>query len=314
MTSRPPHRVPADFVLTLDADFPSTVPTVVRTAHKLGLRSSHATFLALAREAKSSGPAGDAASDTERGESTLCPLCGLPARPRADEWRKAITVSDLQAALALEPDVGAGTGPAPGAGGEQPETSGSGTAGKGRARRAPYRPSEEYLLVAAAEAHASAPLPTTSASPTAADARSEPEAQAQQVPVSEHEPKSERAETTVPTLARYLCYGCLLVLSEPASSAASRPAALRLKQQKQKQRARLAAAAAKRKEGDHGTGPGEHGEEQEEEEEVMILPPFVGAAVRARQAAELGPDQPRGVRVVRGEEQLRREVEGYLME
>ncbi|BGP58347.1 Cytoplasmic tRNA 2-thiolation protein 2 [Rhodotorula sphaerocarpa] len=267
-----------DFVLTLDADFPSTVPTVVRTAHKLGLRSSHATFLALAREAEASGPAGDAASDTEGGERTLCPLCGLPARPRADEWRKAITVSDLQAALALEPGVGAGTGPAPGAGGEQPETSGSGTAGKGRARRAPYRPSEEYLLVAAAEAHASAPLPTTSASPTAADARSEPEAQAQQVPVSEHEPKSERAETTVPTLARYLCYGCLLVLSEPASSAASRPAALRLKQQKQKQRARLAAAAAKRKEGDHGTGPGEHEEEQEEEEEVMILPPFVGAA------------------------------------
>lgn len=136
--------------------------------------------------------------------------------------------------------------------------------------------------------------------------------------MSEHEPKSERAETTVPTLARYLCYGCLLVLSEPASSAASRPAALRLKQQKQKQRARLeAAAAAKRREGDQGSGlggEGEHEEEQEEDEEVMILPPFVGAAVRARLAAELGPDRPRGVRVVRGEEQLRREVEGYLME
>ncbi|ORY76238.1 hypothetical protein BCR35DRAFT_353399 [Leucosporidium creatinivorum] len=64
-----------DFVNGLEANFPSTVSTIIRTAQKLGMRS---------------------ADERERKvEGIRCPLCGLPAQLGAEDWRKAITISTL---------------------------------------------------------------------------------------------------------------------------------------------------------------------------------------------------------------------------
>ncbi|GAA5932865.1 hypothetical protein JCM3775_002260 [Rhodotorula graminis] len=96
-----------DFVLSLDASFPSTAQTVLRTAHKLGQRSSSPSL-------------------------PLCALCGLPAQPAADEWRKSITIADLVGAkAALEDDASRDV--------QLPE-------GKGGVR-APYAPSAAHLVV-----------------------------------------------------------------------------------------------------------------------------------------------------------------------
>ncbi|KAM0789665.1 hypothetical protein ACM66B_006529 [Microbotryomycetes sp. NB124-2] len=66
------------FVSGLDADFPSTVSTILRTSQKLGMRS--------------------AAPDAD---SHPCPLCGLPSQKGAWDWRHAITISSFdRAALA----------------------------------------------------------------------------------------------------------------------------------------------------------------------------------------------------------------------
>ncbi|KAM0749681.1 hypothetical protein T439DRAFT_381255, partial [Meredithblackwellia eburnea MCA 4105] len=71
------ERLAEDFVLGLQENFPSTVPTVAGTAGKLGMRTADAG----AREVA----------------DVMCPLCGLPAQSGASEWRNAVTVSTLEA-------------------------------------------------------------------------------------------------------------------------------------------------------------------------------------------------------------------------
>ncbi|GAA5906910.1 hypothetical protein JCM8208_003706 [Rhodotorula glutinis] len=144
-----------DFVLSLDASFPSTAQTVLRTAHKLGQRSSSPNL-------------------------PLCALCGLPAQPAADEWRKAITIADLIGAkAALEDEASRDV--------QLPE-------GKGGIR-APYAPSAAHLV-----GGDGAPEPDRA--PAAGPGR--------RLPPSAGEDES--------ALAPHLCYGCLLVLQEPGSA------------------------------------------------------------------------------------------------
>ncbi|KAK4051661.1 Cytoplasmic tRNA 2-thiolation protein 2 [Microbotryomycetes sp. JL201] len=59
-----------EFIVGLDAEFPSTVPTILRTSQKLGMRS--------------------AAKNTQ---THVCPVCGLPSQQGAWNWRYAITIS-----------------------------------------------------------------------------------------------------------------------------------------------------------------------------------------------------------------------------
>lgn len=75
LRGRADRSISVAFVLSLEAEFPSTVSTVVRTSHKLGMRSAHA--------------------QTKGQQPLTCPLCGLPKQDGADEWRRAITVSQL---------------------------------------------------------------------------------------------------------------------------------------------------------------------------------------------------------------------------
>ncbi|GAA5930370.1 Ncs2p [Sporobolomyces koalae] len=64
-----------DFVLNLEAQFPSTVSIITKTAHKLGMRSADTTL-----------------------RDTTCALCQMPAQVSAEGWRRAITIADLQSA------------------------------------------------------------------------------------------------------------------------------------------------------------------------------------------------------------------------
>ncbi|GAA5855514.1 hypothetical protein JCM9279_006034 [Rhodotorula babjevae] len=148
-----------DFVLSLDASFPSTAQTVLRTAHKLGQRSSSPSL-------------------------PLCALCGLPAQPAADEWRKAITIADLIGAkAALEDEARADV--------QLPEGQGG--------VRAPYAPSAAHLV----GGDGATELDTASA---------------QAPPAAPGRPPSVARADDEPSLAPHLCYGCLLVLQEPGSA------------------------------------------------------------------------------------------------
>ncbi|GAA5902281.1 hypothetical protein JCM5296_003971 [Sporobolomyces johnsonii] len=166
-----------DFILSLESQFPSTVSTVVRTAHKLGLRTADAAIR----------------SNGEHGTET-CALCGMPAQRDAEGWRRAITISDLEAArralVAPAPSESSTT-----LGGETTEVAVPG-------RRAPYEPSKAHLLDDSAP-DSSAPLPPPASSPS---------------PTSSAPPSASIA------LARHLCYACLLVLqtAAPPGAAASK--------------------------------------------------------------------------------------------
>jgi len=70
--------VSEDFINNLEATFASTVSTVLRTAHKLGLRTNH-----------------DRLQPTMSPAGATCPLCGLPSQLGAETWRSAITISSL---------------------------------------------------------------------------------------------------------------------------------------------------------------------------------------------------------------------------
>ncbi|BGP11600.1 Cytoplasmic tRNA 2-thiolation protein 2 [Rhodotorula toruloides] len=171
-----------DFILSLETSFPSTVSTVTRTSHKLGLRSSHASFVAAQARSRPSAPLETAC---------LCPVCGLPApeRAQAESWRETIAISDLQAVLRAE--------------GEGVDATLRTTGEDGiEARRKPYEPSKAHLLDsagAAGEAVANGDISTPSTPPpTAAD------------------------DDAGPSLAPYLCYGCLIALSSSSSSAAAK--------------------------------------------------------------------------------------------
>lgn len=287
----------ADFIRTLDADFPSTVPTVVRTAHKLGLRSSQAAFQELASAASSSSTSSTSSppSSTAATRETNCPLCGLPAQPRADEWRKAITISDLQAVLAADPRgataststttlgrVGKGTG-ARAAGEEQFVK-----------RREPYQPSQAHLLVkpgTGGDGDGDEAATTTTTTTVVKEEVQEENAVA--VPSSSSLPSTPSPAAAVDetdSLARYLCYGCLLVLSEPASASAQRAN----KNKTKIQNGPAAAAAAV----------------------DVFLPGYVSEAVQRRREREEkeGRRGVVGTREVRGEEGMRREVERYLLD
>ncbi|GAA6005849.1 Ncs2p [Rhodotorula paludigena] len=261
-----------DFILSLDASFPSTVPTVVRTAHKLGLRSSSAS-------------------------AHLCAVCGLPAQPDAAAWRSAITISDLlraQAALGEEKSSAAGgelkrAEEAPVK--EQAEPTG--------ARRAPYPPSAAHLLPtpsASDDTAAPSTAPVVTPAPTAAQ------------PLATADPEADL------DLASHVCYSCLLVLQEPATSSSAGGAS-------RTRRGGAATAAAI-------TAP------TSEPRPQLVLPPYVGEAVRAAIAARAASAAANeeasdaslsraglgegngivGTREVQGSEALRREVEGFLLD
>ncbi|GAA5985796.1 hypothetical protein JCM10908_007114 [Rhodotorula pacifica] len=274
-----------DFILTLDADFPSTVPTVVRTAHKLGLRSSDAAF----RQANAASSSADMLARV----GTTCPLCGLPAQPRADEWRKAITISDLQAALATATSttsestslVGRAVGTTSV---EERTANGGGGATRGR-RREPYQPSKAHLLVDSKEEGEVKDTPAPEEEEEGVDDDSGS-------PESSSSPTPPAATSTTASgndsLACYLCYGCLLVLSEPASASAS-------------------SAHSKRITSKHKSAtPGE--------EARIVLPGYVREGVRYRRRQQQEEEEEGGIiigrRIVGGEEGTRKEVEGYLLE
>ncbi|GAA5880233.1 hypothetical protein JCM3774_003669 [Rhodotorula dairenensis] len=291
-----------DFILKLDADFPSTVPTVVRTAHKLGLRSSHAAFVNLSSSPPSSASSSSSSADAGAGAAACCPLCGLPAQPRADEWRKAITISDLQAALAADSQQPSSSSASasgikpPGMTTLEERTSRGGrgavtitTSTTTTKRREPYQPSQAHLLVDGVDDGGAA---------AAADPPSDP------VSVNGRDPRPPPAEegtdSDSDSLARYLCYGCLLVLSEPAASGNKH------KHKRQNRKKGLASAPAS--------------VEKEEEEEVIVLPGYVADAVERRRRArrrgggeEGGGRGVVGTKEVRGDEAMRREVERYLL-
>ncbi|GJN94545.1 hypothetical protein Rhopal_007628-T1 [Rhodotorula paludigena] len=260
-----------DFILSLDASFPSTVPTVVRTAHKLGLRSSSAS-------------------------AHLCAVCGLPAQPDAAAWRSAITISDLlraQAALGEENSSAAG-----GKLERAEEAPVKAQAEPTGARRAPYPPSAAHLLPtpsASDDTAAPSTAPVVTPDPTAAH------------PLAIADPEADL------DLASHVCYACLLVLQEPATSSSVGGAS----------RARRGGAAA-------AAAAASTSEARPE----LVLPPYVGEAVRAAVAAraaaaaasaeESDASLPRaadeqenaivGTREVQGSEALRREVEGFLLD
>ncbi|GAA6024260.1 hypothetical protein JCM11491_006378 [Sporobolomyces phaffii] len=140
-----------DFVLNLEAQFPSTVSIITKTAHKLGMRSA------------------DAAVAEGEHSTHNCALCEMPAQVNAEGWNRAITISDLISARealaqpALPTSLEAST----------PSSSSS----TGVKRREPYQPSKNHLLPestladSAADSHpslaSSAPSPSdTSATET----------------------------------------------------------------------------------------------------------------------------------------------------
>ncbi|GAA5819955.1 hypothetical protein JCM3770_006095 [Rhodotorula araucariae] len=167
-----------DFILSLDASFPSTAQTVVRTAHKFGLRSS--------------AP-----------EAHLCALCGAPAQPAAAAWRAAITISDLAGAhAALADGAGVGAGADEGVETRAPAWARALPEGRGGVR-APYAPSAAHLLPAWAASADDPVVPTFDPEPAAAVAAGR---------------RAESEEPEPASLAAHLCYGCLLVLQEPGSA------------------------------------------------------------------------------------------------
>ncbi|GAA6021593.1 hypothetical protein JCM10207_005078 [Rhodosporidiobolus poonsookiae] len=250
-----------DFILSLNVDFPQTVSTVVRTAHKLGMRSADAAYR-FRTEGRGRGV----------GEES-CAVCGSPAQPGAHEWRAAITISDLEAArraLAASSSSLPPPSPLPAA-----PTSGAASAASTAPRLRPYQPSAAHLL----------PSPSSSASSPSTD----PPAAAASASVPPPEQAHAKAEgddgedSTPPALdlAPHLCYACLLVLQEPLSSSA---------------------VSAKTAAGGGGAGKG------------VPLPPYVSEAVLARLALAQEGGEVVGMREVRGEEKMRREVQGFLLE
>ncbi|GAA5907261.1 cytoplasmic tRNA 2-thiolation protein 2 [Sporobolomyces salmoneus] len=109
-----------DFVLNLEAQFPSTVSIITKTAHKLGLRSSDSIVLDQPGHA--------------------CALCEMPAQRNAEGWNRSITISDLQSARqALAQPANPTT---------LEKTKGTATTKMGNVarKREPYQPSKNHLL------------------------------------------------------------------------------------------------------------------------------------------------------------------------
>ncbi|GAA6037453.1 hypothetical protein JCM8097_008194 [Rhodosporidiobolus ruineniae] len=284
-----------DFITSLEVDFPSTVSTVVRTAHKLGMRGADASTRAYE-------------ADKERGEGKegdVCVVCGFPADPSAHAWRAAITISDLaaaRAALASSTSASASTSSADTA--SKPTVLGAvaTAAANGVQRREPYKPSAAHLLPNADTASTS---PSSSAPPATSSSAPSPPISASlatssfSAPLAESDSPTSAANPSL-SLAPYLCYGCLLVLQEPVAAASAAIA-----------RKPSAAAAAKT--------PAE-----------WALPPYVVEAVEARrrrderraaavqEESEGGREGGRsgvvGVKEVRGEEALRKEVGEFLLD
>ncbi|GAA5973927.1 hypothetical protein JCM11641_001223 [Rhodosporidiobolus odoratus] len=183
-----------EFILSLDADFPSTVSTVVRTAHKLGLRSADASQKAESAEGGSG-----------RGkDGCLCAVCGMPAQPSAQTWREAITISDLVAARAA---LASSSSPS--------LTLDVPTPGLRSSKLAPYAPSKAHLLPAPSTSNPNKATSSTSASQAETDDAALSSSSAAAVPSG---PASDQPSLN---LASYLCYACLLILQEPLTSSSS---------------------------------------------------------------------------------------------
>ncbi|GAA5897843.1 hypothetical protein JCM6882_005093 [Rhodosporidiobolus microsporus] len=264
-----------EFILSLEDDFPATVSTVVRTAHKLGLRSADAATRAF-----------EGGAD-EDGAGCNCVVCGLPAQPDASAWRAAITISDLESAKqALAASGSVATLPTPTrlAAPAHPDPSAAAPA-RGK-RLEPYQPSAAHLL------------PTSDSSPSAIASPSSAPATAPSPAASpDHNTAADNSSTTPLTLAPFLCYACLIILQEPTAASASLKAspyhpsidlppyvaaAVRVRVEREK---RLAAAAASSSSQD-------------------------GDAVNAARPG----DGVLGTREVKGRDALRGEVAEFLLE
>ncbi|GAA5870692.1 hypothetical protein JCM8547_005031 [Rhodosporidiobolus lusitaniae] len=212
-----------DFILSLESDFPQTVSTVVRTAHKLGLRSADAVARAWDDEGKRWKGEEDG---EEEAKGCCCVVCGLPAQPDAHAWRTAITISDLEGAKAI---LAASSSSAASSASSSfpshtplPPVASAASATTPAKRLEPYQPSAAHLL----------PLSTSSPSDTAPSSTSAALSSDTPAPPTI---SSTRVPATSPSpslpLAPYLCYACLLVLQEPAvalsSSSSSRPGQLK---------------------------------------------------------------------------------------
>lgn len=182
-----------------------------------------------------------------------------PAQPDAHAWRAAITISDLVTAKALLAASPSSSAP-PLSSALRQALPVNPTPSSATNPLEPYQPSPAHLLLSAdveapaalVEALAPPPPPRATAAPSLSD---------------------EVDGTT--SLAKYLCYACLLVLQEPTTTALKpRPGAAK----------------------------------------TVDLPPYVSEAVRARQTLEEQEREVVEMKTVKGEEALRREVGEFLLE
>jgi hypothetical protein len=184
-----------------------------------------------------------------------------PAQADAHAWRTAMTISDLVSAKALLAASPSSSAPPLSSALRQALPTNPAPSSATNPLK-PYQPSAAHLLLSA-DVEAPAALVEAVTPP------------APRVPTTPTATSTVTEDGTV-SLAKYLCYACLLVLQEPTTSALSKPRA----------------GAAK----------------------AVDLPPYVGEGVRVRQASEVRENEVVGVKTVKGEEALRREVGEFLLE
>ncbi|GAA5830079.1 hypothetical protein JCM11251_006866 [Rhodosporidiobolus azoricus] len=190
-----------EFILSLEDDFPATVSTVVRTAHKLGLRSTDAAARAFAD------------GQEEEAAGCNCVVCGMPAQPDAHAWRAAITISDLEEAKKALAASGAAAVSSLAALPSSSTTSASSTARPAK-QLEPYQPSPAHLLADSSSpaADSSSPSADTASAVPGSVEPSEPSRSPRPTP----DPSDPSNATT--SLAPFLCYACLLIFQEPTAT------------------------------------------------------------------------------------------------
>ncbi|GAA5971348.1 hypothetical protein JCM3765_007012 [Sporobolomyces pararoseus] len=169
-----------DFVLNLEAQFPSTVSIITKTAHKLGMRSSD--YSSSSSSSSSSLP--------------LCALCEMPAQSNAESWNRSITISDL---ILARKKLDQPALPTTLESNSTLSSSSSSSLG-GIKKREPYQPSKNYLLPS-----------TTTTTTNEIDESSSPTPTTMKVESTTQE-EEEEEEKGMFDLSNHLCYACLLLL------------------------------------------------------------------------------------------------------
>ncbi|GAA5976000.1 hypothetical protein JCM5350_000279 [Sporobolomyces pararoseus] len=168
-----------DFVLNLEAQFPSTVSIITKTAHKLGMRSA------------------DYSSSTPMNQ---CALCEMPAQSNAESWNRSITISDLiSARQALEQPALPTT--------LESINSTSSTTTGGVKKREPYQPSKNHLLPPSSSSSSSSTTTTT----TETNDTDEQSLPTSTVVTNEKEETTNEEDSSF-DLSNHLCYACLLLV------------------------------------------------------------------------------------------------------